>query len=120
MEEKKAFKNIVAGIVIVNPSELKIAVNGERLGDYEAEFTDWYYDRINDFLRHKRWGVFFKQFNEESHSFIVDIFTENNNDYAAVYNIIYMNKHREIKLDLMPPYWNFLQYLEQTGQQFPE
>jgi hypothetical protein len=111
MEEKK--RNIIASIVIVNPAELQMSVNGERLNDYEAYFNDIYYDHIQENMKHENWGVWFKQDNEAIPSFIVDIFTDSQDDYVLIRNVIeYYNKDNDPKLTIMSPYWNYQKFVE--------
>lgn len=120
MSNKKVFKHIRVGIAIVNSSELRLAVNGERLGDYENEFDDWYCERLKQVMNHKQWGVMFKQSDEHTPEFEVDIYTNDVNDFASIHNLISSEPHRAIKFRFNAPYWGFEKFLEMTGQQFPD
>lgn len=120
MEEKKEFRNIVVGIAFEAPAELRIAASGERLKDYEAEFNDWYFEDIVNKITHKNWGVQFAQIDMTNPKFVVDIFTNDNQEFTTIYNIISSKPHRDINFEMMQPYYNFQKFLELTKQQTPE
>lgn len=110
-------KNIKAGIFIGDPKELKLAANGERLYDYEKEFHSRFYNLIQSSLDHNNWGVWFKQFSEENSDFIVDIYTDNREDYIWIANTITSNiPTNYISLKIMPPEWGFATYIQAQDQ----
>jgi hypothetical protein len=120
MEEKKEFRNIVAGIAFTVPAELKIAASGERLKDYEAEFNDHYFDGICSKIKHKKWGVQFAQIDLYNPKFVVDIFVDDKHEFATIYNLISSNPLKDITFEMMQPYYSFEKFLELTKQQTPE
>jgi hypothetical protein len=108
-------KNIKAGIAIASPNELKLSVIGERLKDYENQFNDLFLQIINASVGHDQWGVWFKQVDESIPKFIVDIYTNDINDFKLIYKIISQTRAGDIKLEMMEPRWNFQQFLEETA-----
>jgi hypothetical protein len=113
MSEK--IRNIVAGIVIANQAELQMSVNGERLHDYESYFNDVFYEHIQENMKHSNWGVWFKQDDETKPHFMVDIFTDSQDDYLLIRRVIeYWNKDNDPQLTIMAPYYTFQQFIEET------
>jgi len=108
-------KNIKAGIAIATQNELKLSVNGERLEDYENQFNALFFEIINASVGHDQWGVWFKQIDESIPKFIVDIYTNDIKDFNLIYKIIDENGAGDIKLEMMPKYWDFQSFKEQTA-----
>lgn len=119
MVEKKEFRNIRAGIAFTSAKELRIAASGERHEDYEKQFHDLFFDIISGAITHGKWGVHFTQIGFLS-EFVVDIYTDNIQDFTIIYNIISKNGAGDIKLQMMQPYWEFQKFLELTKQQTPD
>lgn len=109
------FSNIYTGIHLAE-EEFKPGASNERWEDYLALFNDLYLDKINERIKHNRWGVIFKQFQVSPSKFWVDIFPDNDTDWDIIFNIINSLPPRDIILEIQHPYWKFKDYLSQSGQ----
>src|SRR5450631_3885835 len=106
-------KHIKASIAIVNTAELKMSVNGERLNDYETYFNEFFFDHIQENIKHSNWGVWFQQDDELKPHFMVDIYVDTQSDYLLVKKVIeFYNRDNDPKLTIMAPCWNFEKFSE--------
>lgn len=107
-------KNIKASGIIQSPVYLSKLANGKSVENYEQYFHLQYFKRIQSALGHNSWGVWFRQIEELSPIFLIDIYTENHRDASIITGIILEKRSVEIEFDIIPRYWGFQQYLAEN------
>ena len=102
----KKINNIRIGIAINSSKELTEDVIGERIIDYGKYFKDLFFDSIKDTIKHLEWIIWFKQDDEKTPHFMVDINVDSHNDYIAIRRII-ESSDKDPDLTVMEHYYTF-------------
>ena len=104
-------ENIQVGIKIENLQELQMSVIGDRINDYTLHFKFLFQDEINKQLNHNNWGVYFSQDDDVKPHFMIDIYTNNNQEYFLIKQIIELKISHDIGFTIMGRYWDFTNFL---------